>query len=70
MATKRKAKRRGTPRPWTPQEERELKTHSKRGTSAAVVAKIFKRTMGATRQKAHALKIPLGSRTRTRSRTR
>ena len=48
--------------PWTKDDVRELKAHSKAKTPVAKVAKALKRTEGAVRQKAKAIGIGLGHR--------
>jgi hypothetical protein len=48
--------------PWTKEDIRELKAHSKARTSVAKVAKAMKRTEGAVRQKATTIGIGLGHR--------
>jgi hypothetical protein len=48
--------------PWTKDDLRELKAHSKAKTPAAKVAKALKRTEGAVRQKAKTIGIGLGHR--------
>jgi hypothetical protein len=48
--------------PWTQQNVRELKTHSKSKTPVAKISKIMKRSEGAIRQKALMLSIPIGHR--------
>jgi len=48
--------------PWTKEDVRELKVHSKAKTSVAEVAKAMKRTEGAVRQKAKTIGIGLGHR--------
>jgi hypothetical protein len=48
--------------PWTKEEVRELKAHSKSRTPVFEVAKAMKRTEGAVRQKAKAVGIGLGHR--------
>jgi len=49
-------------KPWTEDDVRELKAHSKAKTPVAKVAKALKRTEGAVRQKALAIGIGLGHR--------
>jgi hypothetical protein len=49
-------------KPWTEDDVRELKAHSKAKTPVAKVAKTLKRTEGAVRQKALAIGIGLGHR--------
>ena len=48
--------------PWTKEDLRELKAHSKAKTPVAEVAKAMKRTEGAVRQKAKTIGIGLGHR--------
>jgi hypothetical protein len=48
--------------PWTKEDVRELKAHSKARTPVAEVAKAMKRTEGAVRQKAKTIGIGLGHR--------
>ena len=48
--------------PWTKEDIRELKAHSKARTPVAKVAKAMKRTEGAVRQKATTIGIGLGHR--------
>jgi hypothetical protein len=48
--------------PWSKEDIRELKAHSKARTSVAKVAKAMKRTEGAVRQKATSIGIGLGHR--------
>jgi len=60
MATKRpRATKR---RPWTKQDVRELKEHSRSKSPVKKVARALKRTPGALRQKARTLGLPLGHR--------
>jgi len=49
-------------RPWTKEDFRNLKAHSKARTSVAKISKEMKRTVGALRQKAILLGIGLGHR--------
>jgi len=49
-------------KPWTKEDLRELKAHSKARTPAVQVAKAMKRTEGAVRQKAKTIGIGLGHR--------
>ena len=49
-------------KPWTKDDVRELRAHSKAKTPVAQVAKGLKRTEGAVRQKALASRIGLGHR--------
>ena len=48
--------------PWTKEDLRELKAHSKARTPVAEVAEAMKRTQGAVRQKAKTIGIGLGHR--------
>jgi hypothetical protein len=48
--------------PWTKEDLRQLKAHSKARTPVAEVAKAMKRTQGAVRQKAKTIGIGLGHR--------
>ena len=48
--------------PWTKDDVRELRAHSKARTPVATVAKAMKRTEGAVRQKAKSIGIGLGHR--------
>jgi hypothetical protein len=52
----------GKRRAWTAVQVRELKTMAKRKTPAARIAKKFKRTEGATRQKAFSIGLSLDTR--------
>jgi hypothetical protein len=49
-------------RSWTPADVRELKSAAGKKTPAAKIAKVLKRTEGATRQKAFSLGLSLDSR--------
>ena len=48
--------------PWTKEDVRELKAHSKARTPVSKVAKVLKRTEGAVRQKALEIGIGIGHR--------
>jgi hypothetical protein len=48
--------------PWTKEDLRELRAHSKAKTPVSEVAKAMKRTEGAVRQKAKSIGIGLGHR--------
>ena len=50
------------PKPWTKQDVRELKTHSRARTPVVKVSKSMKRTVGALRRRAGILGIGLGHR--------
>jgi hypothetical protein len=60
MALKRKTSKK---RPWTKAGLRVLRAHSKSKTPVAKISKEMKRTIGALRQRAFGLEIPLGHRT-------
>jgi hypothetical protein len=60
MATKRPGRTKR--RPWTKQDERELKGHSRNKSPVKKIARAMKRTVGALRQKAFILGLPLGHR--------
>ena len=63
MAKKaKKAKKRAARRPWTKQDERELREHSRNKSPIRAVVKSMKRTPGALRQKAFSLGLSLGHR--------
>jgi len=67
MAKKRVAARgkrdgRTNPTPWTKEHVRDLKKHSRVKTPVAVISKAMKRTVGALRQQARKLGLPLGHR--------
>jgi hypothetical protein len=55
-------KRRVVRREWKSAEVKQLKLHSKAKTPVNKISKALKRTPGALRQKALALRIPLGHR--------
>jgi hypothetical protein len=57
-------------RPWTAQDERELKKHSKSKTPVKTISRTLKRTPGALRQKARQLGISIGHQPRKRTRRR
>jgi hypothetical protein len=57
-----KRTRRTIRKSWTKGDVRDLKTHSKSKTPVAKISKAMKRTVGALRQKALGLGIPLGHR--------
>jgi hypothetical protein len=59
MATKRARPKR---RPWSKEDVRELRAHSRSKLSVKKIARAMKRTVGALRQKAHDLGLPLGHR--------
>jgi hypothetical protein len=58
----KKAKKRAVRRPWSKQDERELRTHSRSKSPIRAVVKAMKRTAGALRQKAFSLGLSLGHR--------
>ena len=47
-------------REWTKENVRELKAHSRSKTPVAKISKLTKRTVGALRQKAFHMGMPLG----------
>jgi hypothetical protein len=47
---------------WTSQDHRDLKAHSKAKTPVKKISKVMKRTIGAIRQKALKLGLPIGHR--------
>ncbi len=55
-------KKKRFPRPWTKEDVRELRTHSKMRTPVTDVAKVMKRTVGALRRRAGILRIGIGHR--------
>jgi hypothetical protein len=58
----KKAKKRAARRPWSKEDERELRSHSKSKSPIRTVVKSMKRTAGALRQKAFSLGLSLGHR--------
>jgi hypothetical protein len=64
VKTKRAAKKakRVTRRGWSKADVRDLKAHSKSKTAVIRISKTMKRTIGAVRQQAFKLGIPLGHR--------
>ena len=48
--------------PWSKADDRTLKAHSKRKTPVVKISKEMKRTIGALRQRAFMLELPLGHR--------
>ena len=62
MAKKKKQVSRRKLKPWSSQDHRDLKAHSKARTPVAKISKVIKRTAGAIRQKARILGIPVGHR--------
>jgi hypothetical protein len=58
----KKAKRRVVRRPWSKDDERQLRAHSKNKSPIRAVVKSMKRTAGALRQKAFSLGLSLGHR--------
>ena len=61
-ATKMDRRRSGKSRPWSTDDHRELKRHSKAKTCVSVISRAMKRTVGALRQQARKLGIGLGHR--------
>jgi len=62
----KKAKKKIKRRPWSNEDIRELKSLARKKVSALQIAKQFKRTVAALRQKAMALGVSLDSRSRHR----
>jgi hypothetical protein len=62
MATKRA--RRTKRRPWSKEDVRELRAHSRSKSPVKKIVRAMKRTAGALRQKARSLGLPLGHRTK------
>jgi hypothetical protein len=60
MVTKRSGRTKR--RPWTKQDVRELREHSRSKLPVKKIAAAMKRTVGALRQKALSLGLPLGHR--------
>ena len=58
----KKTKKRAARRPWSKQDERELRNHSKNKSTIKTVVRLMKRTAGALRQKAFSLGLSLGHR--------
>jgi hypothetical protein len=56
------AKKASKRRAWTPSHERTLKSLAKKKKPAASIAKVLKRSEGATRQKAFSMGLSLNSR--------
>ena len=61
-ARKKSAAKRATRKPWSKDDVKLLREHSRKRTPVPVIAKTFKRTEGAVRQKALQLGIGLGHR--------
>jgi hypothetical protein len=61
-ATKMDGRRSEKIRPWSKDDRRELKMHSKAKTRISVISRAMKRTVGAFRQQALKLGIGLGHR--------
>jgi hypothetical protein len=53
---------RSSRRPWSKDDVRELKTHSKKKTPVSAISRTMKRTVGALRQQAFKLGLSLGHR--------
>ena len=62
MAKKAKKKRAAKRIGWTASLEKELRTFSKQKLPVAKISKMMKRTVGALRQKARNMGIPIGHR--------
>ena len=58
----KKATRRRKLKAWTSQDHRDLKAHSKAKLPVKTISKAMKRTIGAIRQKALRLGLPIGHR--------
>jgi len=58
----KKVTRRRKFKAWTSQDHRDLKAHSKAKSPVKKISKVMKRTMGAIRQKALNLGMPIGHR--------
>jgi hypothetical protein len=58
----KKATKRIIRREWTTQDERDLKKHSRTKSPVMKISKEMKRTIGAIRQKAFHLGLPIGHR--------
>jgi polysaccharide deacetylase 2 family uncharacterized protein YibQ len=65
----KKAKKKIKRRPWSKEDMRELKSLARRKISAAAIAKQFKRSLPALRQKAMNLGISLDSRANRKRKT-
>jgi len=66
----RKAKKRAARRPWSKEDERELREHSRNKSPIKTVVKSMKRTPGALRQKAFSMGLSLGHRRSAKKRRR
>ena len=66
----KKAKRRATRRPWSKEDERELRDHSRNKSPKKTVVKSMRRTAGALRQKAFSMGLSLGHRRSSKKRRR
>ena len=58
----RTARKRTKLQAWTKQQVSELRKHSRQKSRASKIAKLFKRSIGAIRQKALKLGLPIGHR--------
>ena len=58
----KKTKRRFRRREWTKADMRDLKAHSRSKTPVKKISKLMKRTVGALRQRALRMGLPLGHR--------
>jgi hypothetical protein len=61
-AAKKTGQARRKRRPWTKEQLKEFRAHSRAKTPVARISKLTKRTPGALRQKALELGLPLGHR--------
>ena len=58
----RKARKQTKRQAWTKQQVSELRKHSREKSPVSKIAKLFKRSVGAIRQKALSLGLPIGHR--------
>jgi hypothetical protein len=71
MAKKaKKTTKRAVRRPWSKEDERELKSHSRNKSPIKTVVRSMKRTAGALRQKAFSLGLSLGHRRSSKKKRR
>ena len=62
VARKKNGRRGEKKRAWSKEDHRELKKHSKAKTRVSAISRAMKRTVGALRQQALKLGLPLGHR--------
>jgi hypothetical protein len=68
MVSRGKRKKKLAPRrPWTKQDEQELRSHSKNKSPVKTIVRAMKRTAGALRQKAFGMGLSLGHRRSSKS---